>query len=146
MQTSTGLKGYTLCDAWRTTEHMPLRILLADDDANMRHLVATDLRQDGSEVIEAADGLDALDRFRQSFEAGPSLWFDVVLSDFKMPNLGGLKLLSILRTECAFTPFILMSAFVDAKVQQEAERLGAWTVLRKPVDLESLYLAVHRAV
>jgi two-component system C4-dicarboxylate transport response regulator DctD len=139
-------RGYTLTDAWRAAEHIPLRILLADDDAELRGQVASDLSQNGSQVVEVEDGRQALEVFRRSFEADPSHWFDVVVSDLKMPNLSGLELLAALRAECPFVPFILMTAFVDRQVKERALELGAWTILQKPVDLESLYLAVHRAI
>ena len=139
-------RGFALTHAWPVMDHKPLRILLADDNANMRRLVASDLRKDGSTVIEVADGRQALDLFRKSFEDGSSHWFDVVVSDLKMPEVSGLKLLSALRQERCHVPFILITACADPEVDDQARRLGAWTVLQKPVDLESLCLAVHRAV
>jgi CheY-like chemotaxis protein len=146
MRSSNDLKSYTLTNAWRAVEHVPSRILLADDDADLRQLMADELGEDGSEVIEARDGIDALDRYRGSLESGPSSWFDVIVSDFKMPNLNGLKLLRILRDEWALVPFILMSAFIDSTIQDEARSLGAWTVLKKPIDLEALHLAIRQAI
>lgn len=138
-------KGLTLTDAWRAAEHLPPRILLAEDDPTMRQMIADDLRENGFIVIEVEDGRQALDRFRRGLETGSSLWIDVVVSDFKMPKLSGLRLLEAVREECDVLPFILMTAFADVAVQKEARRLGASIVLEKPFDLQTLSLAVRRA-
>jgi two-component system response regulator AtoC len=135
----------TLTEAWRAVERAPSRILLVEDDLDMRQLLAADLRLNGSEVVEVADGRAALDHFRRSLGAGPSSWIDVVISDFKMPKLSGLKLLAAIREECDILPFILITAFAESAVQGEARRLGVSLVLEKPFDLEALNLAVRRA-
>ncbi len=115
------------------------RILLAEDQPDMRELLAHRLRSLGYEVIEAADGREML----QELEEGDA---DLIISDLHMPQLSGLQVLEQLRLKNQQTPFILMSAFADKATHAEATRLGATFVYNKPLDVQHLVSTVWAIV
>ena len=121
------------------------RILVADDDPDMRALIASALRRDGYDVAEASSGMEAIDHI------APTVWtkrkaFEAIVSDVCMPDLTGLDLLAALRCTRLETPVILMTAFGDEDVRAEAGSLGATAVLDKPFDLDELHAAVQKAM
>ena len=121
------------------------RILVADDDPDMRALVASDLRRGGYEVVEACSFMDAIDHI------APTVWtrrdgFKAIVTDLCMPDLTGLDLLAALSCTRLDIPVILMTAFGDEKVRAEARSLGATAVLDKPFNLDALHAAVRKAV
>jgi type II secretory ATPase GspE/PulE/Tfp pilus assembly ATPase PilB-like protein len=117
----------------------PRKILVADDDRQMRRLVRMILERDGHEVVEAADGLDALD----AIEAGV---YDMMMLDLDMPRLDGLGVLEELRARVltASLPVIVLTARTGESEVQVLD-LGAQDFLTKPVQPASL-LARVRAV
>jgi len=121
------------------------RMFIAEDDHELRGLLATAFRRDGYEVIEAVDGPDLVDHLVRARQNGrPVNAFDVVVSDFHMPGFSGLNLLASFNRLQWSTPFILISAFVDAHTEQRALQLGAAAVFSKPFDLQDLRRAVLR--
>ena len=121
-------------------------MLLAEDDGEMRALIAEALTRDGYEVVEVADGEQLLDRIESAVRANRRHYFAVVISDIRMPRLSGMDVLAVLR--CAYwrTPVILITAFGDAETHSEALELGAAATFDKPFDLDELRRAVHQAV
>ena len=115
------------------------KILLAEDQPDMRELLAHRLRSLGYEVIEAADGREML----QELEISDP---DLIISDLHMPQLSGLEVLAHLRQSNQTTPFILMSAFADKATHIEATRLGATFVYNKPLDVQHLVSTVWAIV
>jgi CheY-like chemotaxis protein len=112
---------------------MPRTVLVADDDPPILDLVGGVLAAEGYDVRLATDGLDALD---QALTTAP----DLVLTDFKMPNLDGLSLVERLRErDCAVT-VLLMSAVPPTT---SAPIAG---VIRKPFDILQLVTAVANAL
>jgi DNA-binding response OmpR family regulator len=120
----------------------PFRILLAEDDGEMRRMVADALRGDGYDVVELADGgrllVDIAARLKAGV-GGDSL--DLILSDIRMPVCSGLQILSALRDAHWRTPVILMTAFGDEATRKHAESLSA-VLFDKPFDLDDLRTAV----
>jgi DNA-binding response OmpR family regulator len=116
----------------------PFRVVLAEDDAEMRSLVADALRADGYDVVELADGgrllVDMAERLKGG-GAGDSL--DLLVSDIRMPICSGLQILAALRDAHWRTPVILMTAFGDEATRRQAESLAA-VLLDKPFDLDDL--------
>jgi type II secretory ATPase GspE/PulE/Tfp pilus assembly ATPase PilB-like protein len=112
------------------------RILIADDDAQMRRLVRSVLQREGFAVEEAADGLDALEKI----EGGQ---VDLLISDYDMPRLDGLGLLEELRAQMrtATLPVIMLTSHTDGTEEQALE-LGAQDFLAKPVQVRSLVARV----
>jgi CheY-like chemotaxis protein len=101
-----------------------VRILVVDDDAAIRHLMATILADEGFEVDGAVDGVDALGKLA----AGT---YDVVVSDLEMPRLDGLFLLREIRRRGNGIPVIIQTAHADARHESILCGAGAFRVLLK---------------
>ena len=84
------------------------RVLVVDDEADVRNLVAQSLRKAGAEVVEAADGAEALRRLK---EASPA--FGLVVSDLTMPGLGGLELAKAMQDMGCPSKLLLMSGYSE---------------------------------
>lgn len=105
-------------------------MLVVEDDADLREIVADTLRRDGYLVLSAASGEEACALLE------PQVHLDLVLSDVRMPGTNGLAVghrLRALRT----TPLILMTAFPEAELDDAAAEIHA-TVIPKPFRLEVL--------
>jgi DNA-binding response OmpR family regulator len=121
------------------------RVLLAEDDDEMRALLAWRLRKDGYEVTECDHGIDLINRIDPLDSPGESDEFDLVISDIRMPGITGLEVLEDVRhcgTECP--PVILITAFGDQETHQQARRLGAAALFDKPFDFNELLLKVYQ--
>ena len=121
------------------------RVLVAEDDPDMRRLIATSLRMAGNKVVEATDGIDVLDRMETTIRDLCPDAFDVIVSDINMPGLSGLDVLAALRCTHWTTPVVLITAFGDEETRAEARELGAAAILDKPLDSEALRSAVREA-
>lgn len=119
-------------------------VLVADDDDDLRALVASTLRADGYDVVEASDGADLLDRLEDALQ-DPRSRPDVVVTDIMMPRLSGLGVLDALRRAQLHFPVILMTVLADESIHIVAKRLGAIGVLRKPFDVNDLKTAIMNA-
>jgi DNA-binding response OmpR family regulator len=115
---------------------------VAEDDHDMRELIAETMRKDGYDVVEAESGgrLLVLLAHQIADVRGPDL-VDLVISDVRMPICTGSQILEQLRSANWKTPFILMTAFGDAGVRTHVERLGG-LLFDKPFDLDDLRAAV----
>ncbi len=114
------------------------RVLVVDDEENLRLVVRTFLRRDGYEVETAANGEDAL-RLLETF--GP----DFVLTDVRMPKMGGLDLLSTLKAKGSEVTVIVMSAYGSLDLAIEAIKAGAYDYIAKPFKPEELLLTLKKA-
>ena len=120
------------------------RVVVAEDDADMRTMVADALRRDGHQVIELANGGELLVRIAHQYRRlEPAARVDLYVSDVRMPVVSGLEILRGLRDAHCTTPVILMTAFGDAQTRAEAESLGA-VLMDKPLRLEDLRKEVLR--
>ena len=124
---------------------LPMSVLVADDDEDMRALVADTLRGDGHAVLETGDGEELLVALEEAID-DPSRRPDVVVSDVKMPRLSGLGVLAALRRARLYFPVVLMTVLADESIESVARSLGAVGVLRKPFDVDDLRTAVMNAV
>ncbi len=117
------------------------RILVIDDDANLREVVAFILRDAGHEVLEAADGEEGL---RRAAAEQP----DLLLTDIRMPGLDGMELLRHLGEpgRAARPPVIVLTAFGDVGQAVEAMKAGAFSYLLKPFKRDELRLTVEQAL
>src|SRR5690242_8054084 len=122
-------------------------VLLAEDDAEFRRLLASVLAEDGYEVVEAEDGLALLATIEHTLtirrERADAF---LVVADVRMPGLTGLDVLAILRCANWRTPVILITAFGDEATHAEGRDLGAVAVFDKPFDVERLRAAVLDAM
>jgi two-component system, response regulator, stage 0 sporulation protein F len=121
-----------------------MRVLVADDDEDMRSLVAASLRADGYDVVEAGDGVELLAKLEEALDS-PQRGLDIVLTDVMMPRLSGLGVLDALRRARLNFPVVLMTVLKDESVHVLARRLGAVGVIHKPLDVDNLRTAVLNA-
>jgi len=115
------------------------RVLVVDDDGEMRALLVDVLSEEGYDVEQVPNGAEALIRLRtESFAA--------IVLDKNMPGLSGLDLLPGLRTICPETPIIMITAFGDVATYVDAMEKGAFTYIFKPFRMEELLQVLQRAL
>jgi DNA-binding NtrC family response regulator len=107
------------------------RVLVVDDDAEMRALLRRTLEFDGHQVTELDRGTHVVETLRGGR-------FDLVILDKEMPGLTGIDLLPVLRREFPKLPVVLVTAFGGRQVATSALRLGAASYLEKPFRLGQL--------
>jgi len=113
------------------------RLLIVDDEAGIVEEVKSYFEEEGYEVHTAdtgKDGIEALERFR----------FDLLLVDMKLPDMSGLHVLKVCKTNYPATKVIVETGYVDQAMIDEAERLGRDSFLHKPFDLELLRNEIER--
>jgi DNA-binding NtrC family response regulator len=110
---------------------MTHRILIVDDEANHRRALSISLRMEGYEVLQAADGQQALEVLRREE-------VDVVIADLMMPRVDGLELARRLRFSNPATKMILMSAYHLSRAQLDRAQVGDIRFLPKPYEFETL--------
>lgn len=116
--------------------HYP-KILLAEDDYDLRELLAFCLFRAGYNVTSCDNGLKLLERL-EGYPGNDGPPFDLVLTDLRMPALTGLEVLETFHDLPKRPPFICMTAFGDEKTHKLAKELGAAFTIDKPVDLDDL--------
>ncbi len=118
----------------------PPRVLLVDDEGNIRRMVGALLQSDGFETIEAPDGNAALTRV---IEDAP----DVVLLDLMMPpGPDGLATLEQIRKRAPHVPVVMMSGKANLSDAVRATKLGAFQFLEKPLTPEGVLVALRSAL
>lgn len=114
-------------------------ILIVDDEPDMRDALMAALRREGLCVSTAANGVEALERVQ-----GQS--FDLVITDVRMPRMGGLALLQELKRTSAAIPVVMMTGYGRIEDAVEAMKAGAFDYLLKPFSLEDLKAVVIKAL
>ena len=115
------------------------RILVVDDDENLRWVLQTQLEDMGYVVSTAPDGSQAI----AAVEKEPPA---LVLTDLRMPGLSGMELLDRIHSEYPEVPVVIMTAFGTIQSAVQAMRAGAYDYLTKPIDGEELGLVVSRVL
>jgi DNA-binding NtrC family response regulator len=115
------------------------RILVAEDDDLTRELLAKVLRRDGHEVVEVADGAEALEKLHSDS-------YDLVLSDVQMARASGMEILDSVSASSPDTPVVLITAYAEPGAAMDAISRGAADYLAKPVDVVALRATVARAL
>ena len=115
------------------------RILIIDDEESPRESLRFILK-DRYEVVGKGDGASGLEVLRSE---GP---FDVVMLDMKMPNMGGLEVLSRILQLTPSMPVVMVTAITDAKPAVQAMKMGAADYLNKPFDVDEIRLVVARVL
>ncbi len=115
------------------------RVLVVDDDDEMRALLRRTLEADGFQVTERDRGTRVVETLR----GAP---FDLIILDKEMPGLTGLDLLPVLHREFPQVPVVLVTAFGGGQVAASALRLGAASYLEKPFKLGQLRDAIDGLV
>ncbi|MFQ5660206.1 MAG: response regulator [Gammaproteobacteria bacterium] len=116
-------------------------VLTVDDSASMRQMVSFTLKGAGYEVIEAVDGVDALEKAKSS---NP----DLVLADVNMPRMDGITLIKELRKlpDYKFTPMLMLTTESTADKKMEGKSAGATGWLVKPFDPDKLLETIRKVV
>jgi DNA-binding NtrC family response regulator len=116
----------------------PKRVLIADDELNMRRVLEAILRREGYDVVTAANGLEAL--------AGMNRDVHTVITDLKMPGLDGMGLLRKLSADYPDVPVVMITAHGSVENAVEAVKLGAFDYLEKPFEQEQIRQVVSKAL
>jgi two-component system response regulator AtoC len=114
------------------------RILVVDDEENIRHMLSLLLKKEGYAVTTATDGLTALDALSRGD-------FDAILCDMRMPGLDGMALLRELQQRHVSTTVIMMSAYADIDDALEAIKAGAYDYVAKPFRKEEILFTLRKA-
>ena len=107
---------------------MPMRILVIDDDPSVAEMIAEAIRSFGHEALVALDGAEGLLVLESTAVQG-------VFLDLVMPGLGGLAVLTRIRSRYAHLPVVILSAHAGDEETREAMALGASEVIMKPAGL-----------
>lgn len=117
----------------------PIKLLVVDDEAQARELLAGFLSKNGFEIQTAENGEQALELYQQFFSP-------IALIDMKMPGMSGLELLQRLKEINPFVQVLVLTAFGSVESAVEAMRAGAHDFITKPVeDLDELLVRLQRA-
>jgi CheY-like chemotaxis protein len=125
----------------------PYQVLLVEDDKEMREMVAQILRRNGFHVIEACDGVEALDHLGEAIlDEEFDRTLDLLLTDQRMPGFQGLELIDFARCAGIEVPAILVTAFADDATHARARALGGTSVLDKPFEMSDLVMLARTVV
>jgi two-component system, NtrC family, response regulator AtoC len=115
-----------------------IRVLIADDERNLRELIVRELARRGHEVDGVGDGAAALERIREGS-------YDVVVLDMRMPHKEGIDVLREVATFPEAPQVIMLTGFQEVSTAVEAMKLGAYDYLTKPTKIEELDVVVRKA-
>lgn len=116
----------------------PKRILVADDETNLRRVLSAMLKRHGYEVVTAEDGEEALQKIDEEFNA--------VITDLRMPKLDGMELLSRIVAEYPQIPVIMVTAHGSVDNAVTAVKLGAFDYIEKPFEQEHIEQVIGKAL
>ncbi|MGD0228857.1 MAG: response regulator [Syntrophorhabdales bacterium] len=120
---------------------MPRTIMIVDDAASMRGLIAMTLKREGYEVVEASDGRDALTKL-----TGKKV--DLIVSDLNMPNMDGIELIKAAKAapQSRFIPIVMLTTESQDKKKQEGQQAGAKAWIVKPFKPDVLVGVVKKII
>jgi two-component system chemotaxis response regulator CheY len=119
------------------------RILVVDDEAQVRKPISIMLAKDGYEVVEAADGQEAIEALRSGDNP---LMVDTVLCDIRMPNINGKEAIVYFRSQFPGVPIVVMTGYPDVELAVSLMRQGVRDYLIKPVTKEELLSVIRKSV
>jgi two-component system response regulator PilR (NtrC family) len=120
-------------------QHSTPCILVVDDDKEIRCALTRIFSKEGYQVAAAASGEEALALFQKNN-------FNLVITDLRMPGIGGLELLKKIKTDKPETVVIILTAFCDEITYTDMKALGAYTYLCKPIKKNEMLTAVKKAL
>lgn len=115
------------------------QILIVDDEVNIRNALVTMLEKKGYQVYGAGTGEEALQHLEEAR-------MDLVITDLRMPGIGGMEFLRRLKDHWLDTEVVVMTAFGSIDTAVAAMRLGAYDYLTKPIDRERFPVVVEKAL
>jgi len=114
------------------------RLLIIDDEENMRHMLSSMLKKSGYRVYTASNGSEALDMVDQTL-------YDFILCDLKMPDMSGMEFFEAARDKLWASTVIMMSAYGSIDTAVEAMKKGAYDFISKPFKLDEVLLTLKKA-
>ena len=114
------------------------KILVVDDEKNLREFLEIMLEKDGFDVDTAKDGREAVEIFQRQF-------YDLIICDVKMPKLDGLAVLKKAKETWPETDIIMITAFASTETAVEAMKQGALDYITKPFKVEEIRIIIQRA-
>ncbi|MDW7673114.1 MAG: response regulator [Bacillota bacterium] len=115
------------------------KILVVDDQPGMRLLLEHALAEGGFQVVTANDGREALKKLTEEK-------FHIVLLDMKMPGMSGLEVLANLQDAKLSSQFVMMTAYREDLLAEQAKQLGVQHFLTKPFNIEEMLEMISRLV
>jgi two-component system, NtrC family, response regulator AtoC len=115
----------------------PAKILVADDEQNLRRVLVALLRREGHDVVQAASGLEAIDQLAN---------VDVVITDLRMPGADGMEVLRSAARHHPHVPVIMITAYGSVGQAVEAIKAGAFDYIEKPFEQEAIRVIVDKAI
>src|SRR5690349_20485272 len=112
------------------------KILVADDEQNLRRILVAMLRRDGHEVVQAASGVEAIERLSE---------VDGVITDLRMPGADGMEVLRTAAKAFPQVPVIMITAYGSVGQAVEAIKAGAFDYIEKPFEQDSIRVIVDKA-
>ncbi len=116
-----------------------MKILIADDEKNMRWILGKNLKEENFDIMEASDGEEAFHLF---LDEEP----DLVILDYRMPKIDGMEVLKRIKTINSKLPVIMITAHGSTDAAVEAMKLGAADYISKPFDINDLKLSIFKAL
>ncbi|HEY4057653.1 MAG TPA: sigma-54 dependent transcriptional regulator, partial [Kofleriaceae bacterium] len=113
------------------------RILVADDEQNLRRVLVALLRRDGHDIVQAASGLEAIERLGD---------VDIVITDLRMPGADGMEVLRTASKNFPQTPVIMITAYGSVGQAVEAIKAGAFDYIEKPFEQDSIKTIIDKAI
>lgn len=124
----------------------PPRLLLAEDDVEMRKMLSWSLQKMGYEVVECQNGNSLMKHLRLMDTARDLQSIDLIISDIRMPGFTGFQVLESAKKLGDFPPMILMTAFPDEESREKARQLGAIAMYEKPFNVDNLIERIKQIV
>jgi two-component system chemotaxis response regulator CheY len=119
------------------------RVLIVDDEANIRKIIRLALTKTGYDVIEASDGEKAIEVL--GTDDNPPM-VDLILCDLRMPHFNGMETIAYFRSRYPSVPVIVLTGYPDARIAATLLRQGVTDYLVKPVPREALLASVAAAM
>ncbi|MFO0596371.1 MAG: response regulator [Myxococcaceae bacterium] len=121
---------------------MPRSILIVDDSPSLRAMVKLALDKSGFEVVEAQDGLEALERLKSH----PTI--KLIICDVNMPRMDGLTFVREMKKQptSAFTPVVMLTTEQKKELVEQGKAAGAKAWMVKPFQPDQLLAVVHKLV
>ena len=117
---------------------MSIKVLLADDSGVMRKIIVRSLNACYvTDIVEAADGVEAIESFKNDS-------FDLVMTDWNMPNKNGLEVIQEIRATGSKVPILMITTEAEKKAVLAAIQAGVTDYLTKPFEADTLRSKIER--
>lgn len=113
------------------------KILIVDDEPTIRETLSLVLKEENYQCEQAENGVKGLNKVKEKN-------FDLIITDLKMPEMGGLELMEKVKIISPKTSFIIITAYASLESAIQALRLGAYDYIIKPLDFDDVILRINR--